>query len=900
MDCSRNYIFLNLIIAYLLHPTIGATPCQLARNCQECMGRGPTCSWCFDSEYDDTAEGPGYRCDERNILLERNCPAGKIESQNSTIVDAGVQGGDAQLMPPRQKVSVRPHDSFKIDFTFQSKTDYPVDIYFLVDQSYTMRDDLETVSRLTKDIANSFTVVTKDLRMGFGAFVDKPVFPFIVPTPEAQVNPCLYGVGNQDLQCDPPFLYKHILSLTSDFAEFEQKTILSRPSGNLDSPEGGLDALLQVARCPEYIGWRKNARKIVLFATDGGFHLAGDGRLAGLIKPPPKTCQLTYELDRFNKSLVYLGWHNSVETDYPSVGEVAEVLTERDISVIFAIDAKVFPLYEKLAAFLPSAAVGTLTDSSTNIVNLLRENYDKIANRAELILSYDTDSLEVEILAKCQGETEFTKKTVCKEHPVGGKIEYRVSVTPTRCFSGKKEVILKMVALEEQAMLEVTSACHCPACGTPTASYPTSPRCQYHGYLLCGACVCAPQYSGEFCECSAESSQQEEIMLQQCTRPGDDVPCSDRGRCVCGRCKCNLARYMGLYCECDRHGCKRAFDDNQVCGGPQRGECQCDGTCKCKPGYTGERCDCIDSNANCYDPNNPDGPACSGMGVCDCGQCFCNSGRTGQLCNEVQGGESALCTDRGVEQCVLCLRREMLGTDEVRIAEEAEKRPPTAPPVTVSPETVAACHTVCNTTVIDTTKVQIIDEVGEESKDVGEGGGTGGGSGGGSNLCIIYTEDSCRVMFKYRYSDAVYIHRKVDLKIVRKSECTKTTGILYIILGVIAGIVLGGLILLLIYKLVITIDDRRELAKFKMHNENVHWEMAENPIFEPPTTRVMNPTFNDDAALDPTLPVLVLALFSSACDNHPRPRSPPLSNISCDSTQSHTSLAYVDLCTNSF
>ncbi|KAM7539348.1 hypothetical protein Aperf_G00000051599 [Anoplocephala perfoliata] len=878
------------------------------------MGRGPTCSWCFDVAYDDTAEGPGYRCAEYDVLIERSCPADKIESRNSTIVDSGVHGGDAQLTPPLQKVSIRPHDSLRTDFTFQSITDYPVDIYFLVDQSYTMRDDLETVSRLTKDIANSFTAVTKDLRMGFGAFVDKPVFPFIIPTPEAQVNPCLYDVGNQDLQCDPPFLYKHILSLTDDFAEFERKTILSRPSGNLDSPEGGLDALLQVARCPEHIGWRKNARKIVLFATDGGFHLAGDGRLAGLIKPPPKTCQLTFEPDRFNKSLEYLGWHNSVETDYPSVGEVAEVLTETDISVIFAIDAKVFPLYEKLAAFLPSAAVGTLTDSSKNIVNLLRENYDKIANRAELLLSYDTDSLEiipvviscvetgsdgvdpppehrvisepvhvttsprypyifptpkdpadlihrrrpiwedaVEIQAKCQGEEEFTKKTVCKYQPVGGKIEYRISVTPTRCFSGTKEVVLKMVALEEQAVLEVTSACDCPSCGPPVAYGPSSPRCQDHGRLVCGACVCDAQYSGEFCECSAESSKQEEIILQQCTKPGDTVPCSDRGRCVCGRCKCNLARYMGPYCECDRHGCKRAFDDNQVCGGPQRGECQCDGTCKCKPGYTGERCDCIDSNVNCYDPNNPDGPACSGMGVCDCGQCFCNSGRTGALCNEVQGGESALCTDRAVEQCVLCLRREMLGTDESKIAEEAEKRAPNSPPVIVTPEVAAACQSACNTTVIDTPNVQIIDEVGEESgsgkEESGEGSASGTGSTG-SNLCIIYTEDSCRVMFKYRYSDAVYINRKVDLKIVRKSECTKTTGILFIILGVIAGIVLGGLILLLIYKLVITIDDRRELAKFKMHNENVHWEMAENPIFEPPTTRVLNPTFNDDTTFD--------------------------------------------------
>ncbi len=153
------------------------------------------------------------------------------------------------------------------------------------------------------------------------------------------------------------------------------------------------------------------------------------------------------------------------------------------------------------------------------------------------------------------------------------------------------------------------------------------------------------------------------------------------------------------------------------------------------------------------------------MGVCDCGQCFCNSGRTGQLCNEIQGGESALCTDRNVEQCVLCLRREMLGTDEEKIAEEADKRKPPYSPVTVTPEAVAACQPACNATVIDTPAVQIIDEVG------GGGSGSGSGAGGqetdsesdkGSNLCIIYTEESCRVMFNYRYSDAVYINRKVS------------------------------------------------------------------------------------------------------------------------------------------
>lgn len=105
----------------------------------------------------------------------------------------------------------------------------------------------------------------------------------------------------------------------------------------MDSPEGGLDALLQVARCQSEVGWRKNARKIVLFATDGGFHLAGDGRLAGLIKPPPKTCQLEFRKDRFNSSLEYLGWHTSDETDYPSVGEVSLFPLLACFSLIFLV-----------------------------------------------------------------------------------------------------------------------------------------------------------------------------------------------------------------------------------------------------------------------------------------------------------------------------------------------------------------------------------------------------------------------------------------------------------------------------------------------------------------------------------------------------------------------------------
>ena len=46
-------------------------------------------------------------------------------------------------------------------------------------------------------------------------------------------------------------------------------------SGNLDAPEGGFDAIMQAIVCKDEIGWRENARKLLVFSTDAGFHYAG-------------------------------------------------------------------------------------------------------------------------------------------------------------------------------------------------------------------------------------------------------------------------------------------------------------------------------------------------------------------------------------------------------------------------------------------------------------------------------------------------------------------------------------------------------------------------------------------------------------------------------------------------
>lgn len=86
------------------------------------------------------------------------------------------------------------------------------------------------------------------------------------------------------------------------------------------------------------------------------------------------------------------------------------------------------------------------------------------------------------------------------------------------------------------------------------------------------------------------------------------------------------------------------------CGGPDRAFCDC-GECACHNGWTGERCDCNPSRDKCYPPNS--NSLCSGKGDCKCGACKCDFGFSGAFCESKSGVDSALCLF--YEPCVKCL-----------------------------------------------------------------------------------------------------------------------------------------------------------------------------------------------------------------------------------------------------
>ena len=103
-----------------------------------------------------------------------------------------------------------------------------------------------------------------------------------------------------------------MISGTLNGDDFKETVMKSPLAGNVDNPEGGLDALLQVMVCKNRIGWRNNSRKIILVATNQDYHNAMDGKLAGILFPNDGKCHLDRD-----------GYYTEFkDQDYPSVSQI--------------------------------------------------------------------------------------------------------------------------------------------------------------------------------------------------------------------------------------------------------------------------------------------------------------------------------------------------------------------------------------------------------------------------------------------------------------------------------------------------------------------------------------------------------------------------------------------------
>ncbi|XP_059418463.1 integrin beta-2 [Carassius carassius] len=598
--------------------------------CGECIRSGPGCAWCKDLNFTKDVKQEAARCDTYTSLKEKGCsPSGIINPKNDFTkkADKPLNAGKnpVQIQPQEIQLDLRPGMPFTFQLHFRRAQGYPVDLYYLMDLSYSMKDDLKNVKNLGNKLLEKLNGITGNARIGFGSFVDKTLLPY-TDTNEAKLQrPC----SDKNDPCQPAFGFQHVLSLTDDGNRFKTMVAEQHISGNLDPPEGSLDAIMQAAVCVDEIGWGNSTRLLVL-ATDDGFHMAGDGKLAAILEPNKETCQLVN--NKYSKSNLW---------DYPSVGQIARKLEDHNIQPIFAVTKKMESVYTELSKLIPKSAVGVLSEDSGNVVNIIVDAYNSLTS--EVIMAHEAlpDYIKVKYTSNCMGGEQTSDQGKCSNVNIGQDVIFDVTVTVKKCITSHSFQIGPL-GFSEKLKVNIQTRCDCE-CDDINQPHP---HCNGHGKVVCGGCSCDQGYLGQRCECQV--GQKDEASLKAQCQKDNGTECEGKGDCVCGRCQCHktesdLSFYYGEFCECDDEHCEKY--DNKQCAG--HGKCKC-GKCECDEGYEGAACQCAKSDEKC----KIDGVVCHNRGKCVCNQCECERGYKVPACKFCSTCQRP-CQESG--SCVECL-----------------------------------------------------------------------------------------------------------------------------------------------------------------------------------------------------------------------------------------------------
>ncbi|KAK3862713.1 hypothetical protein Pcinc_031448 [Petrolisthes cinctipes] len=772
--------------------------CPEQRTCADCI-QTPGCQWCTKFRNNtQTQVETVYHCQVQSYNMN-NCEPGYLENPaNQAIVSrdepltdikrkASADSNIIQISPQKMNLRLRKGVAQSININYRLATDYPVDLYYLMDLSNSMKDDKESVADVGIKLAELLRNLTSQYRLGFGSFVDKVLMPYVDTSPLKINNPCP--------GCAPPYSFINHLSLSNSAQLFRDTVRNAQISGNMDSPEGGFDALMQAMVCNQ-IGWRQQARKIIVFSTDAKFHYAGAGRLGGVVEPNDEQCHLTNNM-----------YTDYDKYDYPSIGQINKVAKEHQINIIFAVTGHV-DIYQKLHELVETSSYGLLNADSSNVIDLVRDQYQKLSSVVSLSDNSGSE-FRMEYSAQCTDGGPLLPNTAsCSGVQPGDNIKFHLNITANECPSDGATRYVEVQTLQDKLVLEIDFECSC-SCDSVEHNIPKSENCSESGTLVCGVCRCDTDFRGEKCQCSNKYVDGSDLSdsqddLERCINPNDGKICSGRGACSCGTCICggNDPDVYGTYCNCNLRNCKSGT--GVVCSG--HGKCQCN-NCTCDPGYKGTKCECQDSSSCIAQGSNEE---CSGHGSCECGQCKCwkenETTYTGRFCEDCPTCKGGRCLE--FRDCVQC--------------EHFNSGP-------LSQD--GLCDT-CNITssLIDSLK-------GQEA--------------GGAKRCNVVDEDGCIFSFTYRYNSELSLGTGTplyDIYVQREKQCPPPPPVLAISFGLIAGIVAIGVLTLIIWKIFTSIHDRREYAKFEKERENAKWATEGNRLYVPPKTTFQNPAFAQQEA----------------------------------------------------
>lgn len=120
-----------------------------------------------------------------NSNLKSQCPSDYIkepELKYEIVENKPLKSSDenvVQIRPQKVKLKLRKGQEHVLQFQYQQAKNYPVDLYYLMDLSISMKAYKDILAKLGAKLASTMTNLTSNLSLGFGSFIDKVEVPFV-------------------------------------------------------------------------------------------------------------------------------------------------------------------------------------------------------------------------------------------------------------------------------------------------------------------------------------------------------------------------------------------------------------------------------------------------------------------------------------------------------------------------------------------------------------------------------------------------------------------------------------------------------------------------------------------------------------------------------------------------
>lgn len=731
------------------------------------------CSWCIS--YPPTTNLSRCYSSIDTMCEEREDPSATIKFRNS-------MEQEVLVTPQRVELNLRVGQPQSFDFTVQPVTGYPVDLYFLVDFSASLKPFIATMKNLSRELADSLSNFTDHYAVGLGAFVDKPVKPFINTHPDFIDSPCD--------GCNRAFSFLNLLNLTNDTSKLVDALSAIEVSGNIDSPESLLDGMMQAAVCQEVIGWRDQARHLILSISDQGFKAAGQGKYAGIMKRSDEKCHL------HNNNFTLAG-----EFDYPSMSHLAAVMTKYQVIPLLgytrASQSSIQLFYSHLAEALPRGTLVDLSQGADRLISQFEAAYERLSG--EVAVQTDTFSdLEIDLkLVDCPGVE--LDETSCQTDDENATVTFTATVKVLKCteeWKKGREVAIRALFFGTVTVF-VQAICECPC--EQEMSNLTSEACSNSGSLVCGQCNCNDGSYGTICECERVDNR----TAEEGCRSADGQICSGKGNCVCGKCEC-LQGSHGLTCECN--DCPVA--SNGIECFREDFPCNC-GVCMCSDGYENDDCSCSPATDQCMSEN----VMCDGHGTCECNECACDDGYGGQFCDVCINSEICNPQCSAYSECIDC-QLSLIDDTVVKIGSDAN------------------CSDECQTGTSKDVSVTLTDSTSVAAATL---------NGTTCMPCIHSAQGT-------NCNNIQFFICLLEFKIVLQALTTPASCVFpveawIIAVPIVIGLLVLGVVILVAIKLILVLLDYLEYKKFLKNVKDSAPGNMINPLYTAPERQIDNPLY---------------------------------------------------------